>query len=359
MGGAALRRGGLAARPPRAAVIVPNWNGRRFLDACLTSLLAQTYPDREIVLVDNASTDGSVEHVRARYPGVRVVASPRNTGFAGALNLGIAATAGEFVATLNNDARAEPGWLAALVAAAERSPRIGSVAGKLLFANRPELVNSAGICLDRAAIAWDRLGGVRDDPADRRVVPVFGASGGAALYRRVMIEEVGGFDAAFFSYLEDVDLAWRARLRGWAAVYQPAARAYHLHSATAVEGSPFKSYHLARNKTWLVLKCWPSALLRRDLAWIAGYDLAFLLYALARRRDLAALYGRLDAWRELPRLLRERRRLQSARRISARAARRLLCPVEPPWCVLARYRHIPPARFPTQPAGDRSGRTSV
>ena len=125
------------------------------------------------------------------------------------------------------------------------------------------------------------------------------------------------------------------------SVLVPAARVWHVHSGTSGEGSPFKSYHLARNKTWLVLKNCPAGQLLRDLPWLVGYDLAFLLWAIAARRDLASLRGRIDAWRALPQILRARQAVQRRRRLPAMAARRALSPVEPPWQVLARYRHLP------------------
>src|SRR5690606_9059782 len=141
------------------------------------------------VLVDNGSTDDSVALVRERFPRVRLVALARNTGFAAGHNHGISASRGVYVATLNNDAIPEPGWLEALVAAAERDQRVGMVASKLLFYDRPTVVNSAGICVDRAGIAWDRHGGWPDDPNDQPG-EVFGPCAGAALYRRAMLDEV-------------------------------------------------------------------------------------------------------------------------------------------------------------------------
>lgn len=162
-------------------------------------------------------------------------------------------------------------------------------ASLMLFADRPEVVQSAGIAVDRAAIAWDRLGG---HAAHEALEPceVFGPSGGAALYRRAMLDEIGLYDERFFAYLEDVDLAWRAQRAGWRCRYVPAARVLHATSATSVQGSPFKNRLLGRNKVWLAMK---NARMR-DLPVVAAYDLAAVLYAGLRRGEWAHLRGRLD-----------------------------------------------------------------
>ena len=209
-----------------ATVVIPTWNGRCLLDACLAGLGGQTWRDFEIVIVDNGSTDGTASWMQDRYPDVQVIANDRNLGFAAAVNQGIRASASRYVVTLNNDTEPAPGWLAALVATAERDPSVGMCASKMLFADRPGVINSTGIYLDRTGIAWDRRGGEPDDERGTEPVEVFGPCGGAALYRRTMLDEVGLFEEDFFAYLEDVDLAWRARLAGWRCLYVPAARGF-------------------------------------------------------------------------------------------------------------------------------------
>ena len=206
---------------PTTTVIIPNWNGQHLLAPCLLALAAQTNQDREVVLVDNGSQDGSVEWVRSRFPTVRLLAQERNLGFAAAINQGILASNSRYVVTLNNDTEPEPNWLAALVSAAENDPTVGMCASKMLFADRPGIINSTGICLDRAGIAWDRRGGEPDDGREIEPVEVFGPCGGAALYRRAMLDQIGLFDEDFFAYLEDVDLAWRAGKQDGAACSCP------------------------------------------------------------------------------------------------------------------------------------------
>jgi GT2 family glycosyltransferase len=308
---------------PQVSVVVLNWNGRPYLDACLTPLLAQEFRDFEVVLIDNGSTDSSAEFVAERFPSVRLIRSERNLGFAAGNNLAIQATTSAFVATLNNDTRVEPGWLSALVAASESDPRVGSCASKMLFAAQPEIIDSAGIAPDVAGIAWNRQAGERDTPTlafprkrgreERGWVEVFGASAGAALYRRAMLDEIGLFDEDFFAYLEDIDLAWRARLAGWRCLYVPEARVYHVHSATVGMRSAFKGYHLGRNKLWTIVKNYPMPELALYAPVIGLYDLLAVAYHLLVRRDLSPLRGRLAAVGGLQRMLAKRRAIQKKR----------------------------------------------
>jgi GT2 family glycosyltransferase len=163
----------------------------------------------------------------------------------------------------------------------------------MMFADRPDVINSTGISIDWAAIAWDRRGGEAEEGREIEPVEVFGACAGAALYRREMLQEVGLLDEDFFAYLEDVDLAWRAQRLGWRCLYVPSARVLHRHSATGQEGSPFKSYHLGRNKMWLVVKNYPFRQRWYYVPMVVLYDLAAVSYALIARGDVHAARGRL------------------------------------------------------------------
>lgn len=324
----------------RVSVIVVNWNGRQFLGKCLHSVLAQTYADYDVVVVDNASSDGSPELIRRDFPSVVLIVNERNLGFAAATNTGIRSTSGEYVATINNDAQADPEWLAEVVEAMNSDDSVGMVASKMLFHDRPQVLNSTGISLDCAAIAWDRRGGAVDDPSESSRVEVFGPSAGAALYRRKMLEDVGLFDEDFFMYLEDVDLAWRARLRGWKCIYTPSARVLHVHSGSSLEGSAFKNYHLGRNKIWTIIKNYPSPQCFYFLPLILFYDLASLPYTVLTRGQLSPLQGRLAALRHFRAVLKKRREIQSGRLVDWSEFSKLLHPLESPFALLTRYRHL-------------------
>ena len=322
------------------SVIIVNWNGQRYLERCLSSLLQQSYPDYEIVLVDNGSADGSVEFVRERFPQVHVLAQERNLGFAAGNNLGIRATQGEFVATLNTDTEVEPGWLNALVEGMSAAPHIGMCSSKMLFFDRREMINSTGIAIDRVGIAWDRDGGRLDAQAGLEVGEVFGPCAGAALYCRAMLEQVGGFDDDFFYLYEDVDLAWRAQLAGWRAWYCPAARVRHVHAGAGTEGSTFKSHLLARNRIWTILKDYPSPQLLTYLPVILFYDLCAVGYSLLLRRDVHALRGRLAGYLSWAKWRDKRARAQMLRVTSWSELARRMVPLEAPWAVHRRFSHL-------------------
>lgn len=324
----------------RVTVVVLNWNGRRFLERCLSALQTQVFRDLEVILVDNGSTDGSVAFVQERFPQVRLIVNPENRGFAAANNQAIRATRSEFVATLNNDTETDPRWLAELVGAAEREPRVGMCASKMLFAERPETINSAGVALDRAGIAWDWRGGEQDNPQESAPVEVFGACAGAALYRRAMLDEIGLFDEDFFAYLEDVDLAWRAQWAGWRALFVPTARVLHFHSGTAKEGSPFKNRLLGRNKVWLIAQNYPWPALLWYLPAILSYDLGSLPYTLIVRGDLWPLRGRLEGLGRLRAVLRKRRAAADLRRVSGKEIMARLAPLPTPGALWRRYAHL-------------------
>jgi GT2 family glycosyltransferase len=300
----------------KASIIVVNWNGKRYLGECLSALLTQTYSPCEIILVDNGSDDGSVDFVAERFSQVRIIENGENLGFAAGNNVAIRVARGDYIVTLNNDTRAEPNWLEELVKAAETEPRIGMCASKMLFYHYPGVLNSTGISLDVAGIAWDRRGGERDDGLEREPVEIFGPCAGAALYRREMLDEVGLFDEDFFAYHEDVDLAWRARSRGWRCMYNPRATVYHVHSGTGMEGSAFKNRLLGRNKVWTMVKNYPSPQIFLFLPLIAFYDLASVFYGLLRRRDTSPLRGRLASLSLLRQMLRKRREIQRKRTTS-------------------------------------------
>ena len=324
----------------KVSVVIVNWNGQRYLERCLSAVLAQTCLSFEVVLVDNASTDDSVELVARRFPEVQIIQNEKNLGFAAGNNIGIRATSGEVVATLNNDTQADPRWLEELVAAMQGREMVGMAASKMLFAHRPEVINSTGICLDSAGIAWDRRGGELDAMDESSPTEVFGPCAGAALYRRAMLDRVGLFDEDFFCYLEDVDLAWRARLMGWRCLYIPTARVYHVHSGTGQEGSPFKNYLLGRNKVWTIVKNYPSPALFLFLPIILAYDLGSIPYTLLARGDASALRGRLAALRRLSHFWRKRREVQGRRTVPFATLAEYLSPLESPLAVLRRYRHL-------------------
>ena len=288
---------------PLVSVIVVNFNGKRFLETCFDSLARQTYRSFETILVDNASGDGSVEYVRERFPWVRVIDSGSNLGFAAANNLGIEASAGSLIATLNNDTAVSPGWLGALAGAMMSEDSVGMCASKMVFMKDPEVINSTGICVSRSGACWDRGMFERDSGQYDAAGEVFGPCAGAALYRRRALDEAGLFDERFFAYMEDVDLAFRCRRRGWKCLYVPGALVRHYHGGTAGYMSDLSVYYGNRNIVWNFVKNFPAGLLLRSLPWAVGRNLAVIPYYALKGHGRAALRSKLDALKGLPAML--------------------------------------------------------
>jgi len=229
-----------------AAVIIVNWNGREYLRVCLDSLQKQTHPNFRVIVVDNGSTDGSLEMLAAEYPQVQVKALEENTGFVFASNEGAKlAPDVDVLVMLNNDTEVEPDWLLNLTLALESHPEAGAAASKMLLFDRRHVLHSAGDIMAPGFFpqnrgVWEEDVGQYDDD-----VWVFGPCGGAAAYRQEVWQALGGFDSRLFMYLEDVDFAWRMQKQGWKTIFAPQARVYHHLSATG--GGKFASYYVGRN----------------------------------------------------------------------------------------------------------------
>jgi GT2 family glycosyltransferase len=290
---------------PHVTIVILNWNGRHLLPACLSALDAQTFRDFEVIVVDNGSQDGSPEWLTAQHPAVCLIQNSTNLGFATANNQGIRTSRAPLVMLLNNDAYLAPDCLQVLVEAAERVAWAGMFACKILQHDTPERLDSAGIEVDRAGMAWNR--GWGDLAANHtQVREVFGPSAAAALYRRTMLDQIGLLDDDFFIYYEDVDLAWRAQWAGWRCLCVPEAVVEHVHSATTQRGSPFKRRLLSRNKWWAIAKNYPFSQLWLYVPVMLLIDLAALVVSLIEERNMSALQGRWEALRSWRRFRQKR-----------------------------------------------------
>jgi GT2 family glycosyltransferase len=286
-------------------VVIVNYNGGETVQRCIAALIEQI-DSSDILIVDNASTDGSPREIFQRFPAVQILPLRRNVGFARAVNIAAERIthAGALV-TLNPDTVPGPAFVSSLTQPLATDPQLGSTSGTLVFSSAPTVIASSGIRLHRNGVAMDESLGESLDPDECRVSPVFGASGGAAAYRLEAFRALGGLCESFFLYLEDVDLAWRLRLRGWGCVNVRAAVATHDYSASSVEGSAFKRRLLARNRIWTLARCLPEAIWIRDRAAIVTFDLLAAGHG-AMNRDRASLQGRAAAIAGLPRRLHER-----------------------------------------------------
>ena len=291
---------------PLVSVIIVNYNGRAFLEKCLSSLLAQSYHDVEIILVDNASSDNSIDYLRKEFPSVKIIANEQNAGFAKGINIGINAANGELIATLNNDTEVSTRWLEELVKAITSRENTGMCASKMLFMKNPGFINSTGICISRSGACWDRGMFERDDGQYESVEEVFGPCAGAAIYRKAMLEEVGLLDEDFYAYMEDADLAFRGRLAGWKCLYVPKAVVYHMHGGTGGYASNYTIYYGNRNIIWNSFKNFPNRLLITSLPWIIGRNIAVIPYYILNGHTRAILQSKIDAIRGIPKMIAKR-----------------------------------------------------
>lgn len=293
----------------RVSVIIVNFNGKRFLQDCLSSLLKQTYAPCEVILVDNASHDGSVAFVQEHFPHVKIFTQKENLGFAGGSNAGIREACGEYILTLNNDTIVSPDFIEDLIKPLTNDPSIGMCASKMVFPDGR--INSAGICISRSGAAWDRGGGEPDRGQYDSAEEVFGPCAGAALYRRTMLDEIGLFDEDFFLFMEDVDLAFRARLAGWKCMYVPKARVVHIHGGTAGYKSDISIYYGNRNLVWYVVKNFPYRTLLLSSPWIIARNCADLpYYIILHGRGRAIIRAKIDMMKGLLSMVRKRRDIQ-------------------------------------------------
>lgn len=290
------------------SVIIVNYNGKVYLDDCITSLMEQTYPAIEIIFVDNGSNDDSINYVKKKFPFVKVIDNKENLGFTKGVNIGINYARGELIATLNNDTKVVPGWVEELVVAINSDKNVGMCASKMLFMKYPGLINSTGICISRSGACWDR-GMFECDKGQYDIsTEVFGPCAGAAMYRKNMLEGIGLFDEDFYAYMEDADLAFRGRLVGWKCLYVPKAVVYHVHGGTAGYGSKYTIYYGNRNIIWNTIKNFPAKLLITSLPWIIGRNFAVIPYYILNGCSTTILRSKIDAFKGIPKMLTKRSR---------------------------------------------------
>jgi len=296
--------------PTPATVVIPNWNGLRWLDGLLDSLEAQTLAPAEIVIVDNGSTDGSREHLAERRPSVRVLALERNHGFAVAANRGIVASRTAYVALVNTDIELAPGWLEGATRALDAHPRAASVATKMVDLEDPGRIYDTGDALRRDGACEQRGRFRRDDGRWDEPGEVWAACAGAALYRRAAVETVGGFDERLFSYLEDIDLGLRLRLDGWTCRYEPVVARHASEGSSGALRRPVEGW-VERNTLLLVAKHFPA----RWLPYVAYRQAGWAWHALRSGGLGAHLAGAAAALPLLPAMLRDRRGLRDRARV--------------------------------------------
>ncbi len=311
---------------PSVVIVIPHYNGKEILRRCLESLKQDGYHDKRVLLVDNASTDDSVETARQTYPDLEVLSLHRNLGFSGGVNAGIRSVDAEIVVLLNNDTVVSPGWLEPLVEVLEADEKVAAVQPRLRSFYDRELFDYAGGAggeIDRWGypFCWGRIFTFREPDTGQYDQPrsIFWASGSASAWRRSAVMEAGLLDEDFFAHMEEIDLCWRLHLMGYHVRYQPGPAVFHCSGGTLGEES-FRKKYLNHRNSWIVLiknYRWTNALKTIPLRLLL--DLITLPYALLFWGDIKRSLAVLGSWWSvfwgLPRWLRSRRKVQKLRRV--------------------------------------------
>lgn len=314
-----------AVPEPSIAVIVVSANSCAEIERCLEALQHQTLRPRRVLVVDNASTDGSPEAIASRFPAVELLRLEQNVGFAAANNVGVRSAGDcEFVAFLNPDAFAEPLWLEALARAADANPDYSLFASRMIKAREPEVLDGTGDVYHVSGMAWRRDEGEPVAEDRRPQEEIFSPCAAAALYRRDVFLDAGGFDESFFCYYEDIDLAFRLRLRGARSLYVPESVVRHVGFASAGKVSDFTIYHSHRNSVWTYAKNMPAPLVWLYLPQHLLANILNIATAALHGHGRAGFAAKRDALRGLPRVLDQRRILQRERTAPVRQLRRAM-----------------------------------
>lgn len=315
-----------------------NWNRRDLLRACLKSLAGQSGAEFEVIVVDNGSTDGSVEMVEREFGTARLIRNRENRGFCVANNQGIAASTADFVALLNNDAEADPRWLQSLVEAFNGRPDFGMAASKILVWENPAIIDKAGHLIYPDGQNRGRGSGEPDRGQYDRLQEVLWPDGCAAMYRRKMLTTIGGFDEDLFAYGDDAELGLRGRICGWRCIYVPSAVVRHHRGATLGLGSGRRLALIERNRVLLAAKLFPLSLLLVNFPYYLARIVSGM-WAAARGRGEASLYpgfsgklrmavalirGDFEALLLLPRMLRKRLEIERIRKLTPTEVRELI-----------------------------------
>lgn len=303
--------------PSLVSIVIPNWNGKRFLKSCLDSINEQSYGKVETWIVDNGSSDGSVELLKESYPEVKLVCFDHNTGFAPAVNAGIRASSGEFVALINNDTIVDRDWVKELVEVLGTRPELGSVGCKMLGYEDPEILDGVGDGYRRGGLPG-RIGhGEKDIGLFNKERYILGACGGAAMYKRSLFDDIGMFDDDYFAYLEDVDMALRAQSAGYKCLYVPSAVIYHLGCGTTGSGYSDLVVSLsAQNNLNTIVKNIPLQLLIKFIPHILFWQAYYLAVVIVRGGKIIPwIKGTFKAILMMPKMLAKRREINKKRRV--------------------------------------------
>lgn len=264
----------------KLSIVIPNFNGKQFLKTCLDSIKNQNYPFYKVIIIDNASSDESVQYIHENYPEFTLIQNKENLGFAAAVNQGIKCSSSEYIFLLNNDVELEPYSISNLLKCIEKDDNIFAVSSKMIQYTDRSKMDDAGD--EYTILGWTRkVGDGKSPDLYIKEREIFSACAGAALYRKSILDEIGYFDENFFAYMEDVDISYRARIRGYKCVYCPEAVVYHFGSGTS--GSRYNEFKIrlaARNNVYVPYKNmpWPQLALN-GIFLLAGYFIKYIFFS--------------------------------------------------------------------------------
>ena len=302
----------------KISVVVPNWNGMKFVGMCLESLARSDFGDYEVIVVDNGSVDGSCEMIEENYPQVRLIKNQRNMGFAVACNQGINAARGTYISLLNNDIEVESNWLSKLYEGMERHPECGMGTTKMMFLDQRDVFYNTGDLFHAWSVGGGRGQGEKDVGQYDKEDYVFGACAGAGIYRREFFDKVGVFDEDFFIFAEDVDLNMRGQLKGFKCIYLPEAKVYHIGTATVGLYSDRYIYLCKRNDIFVLIRNYSLRMYFQYLWLILKHQFNDIKYFTYRGQGIVLFRSKLDALKMLLPMFIRRFHIQSSRSVPDR-----------------------------------------
>jgi hypothetical protein len=305
----------------KVSFVTPHWNKLDLLKQSLKSLEKQTYQDFEIVIIENGSTDGSVEFIETHYPSIRLIKLPENVGYAPAANMGIRESRGEYIAFYSNDVYAEPDWLERMVEVLDNEPSIGFCGGKILSNDNPDLIYAAGDTYTLGGYPFNIGQGEKNGEKFDSMREVFCVCTAAALFRKRVFDDVGLLEDMYFAHGDDTDLCLRAQLGGYRGLYVPDAVVYHEGGASSNVMSRDFIFRTNRNALMTFIKDYPFPIMVRHLPQIVQTFVLSLLYTPHKK---AALLGRMNVLGYLPYLLKRRWQIQRSRRASLEYIERMM-----------------------------------
>lgn len=300
------------------SVVIPNWNGENFLKICLPSLTGQTERGFEVLIVDNNSSDNSINYIQRNFPKFKVIPLSKNFGFARAVNEGIKKANGEYVVLINNDSKIDSNCLFYLQRAAQAHPEVGFISAKILSLKKKGLIDNAGDNIDASGHLIIRGHNQKDHPQFNKEGYCFLASGGGSLIKKEVFKKIGYFDEDFFMYMEDADFFFRAQLAGFKGWFQPKAVIYHIGKGTSSKNLAMVEIQNFRNMTMTIIKNFPLKLLLSDLNFIKIFlvNLNTIIYLSKKGYLFQAIKTELEVFFKLPILLKKRLKVQSLKKVS-------------------------------------------